>query len=69
MINDVRKPSQFLVKSMKITQDLRDLITRMLDNLAIYFLWKRADTKTFENQYSDLVSKVDINNQYLKNSL
>lgn len=49
MINEVRKPCQFLLKTMKVSQELRDLITRMLDNLAIYFLWKKSDNKAFEN--------------------
>ena len=69
MVSGSRKNYDFFGKTVKLNQDLDDVITRLLDNMASYFIWKKTELSTFESQYSDLVSKTELNNHYLKTSL
>ena len=69
LVNEKRKPCTFLLDSINFSNDFDDLINRFLDNIAIYFLWKKFDKSTFEINFAHLVAKVTNNNQYLKNSL
>jgi hypothetical protein len=68
MVSSSRRNYDFFSKTVKINQDLEDLITRLLDNTASYFIWKKSDSAAFESQYSDLISKTELNNHYIKNS-
>lgn len=68
LVSSSRSIYDFFSRTVKVNQDLEDLIARFLDNLTSYFIWKKTETTTFESQYSDLVSKTELNNHYIKNS-
>lgn len=69
LVNDKRDPCQFLSQTMNFGDDFQEIVERLIDNLTIFFLWKKLSPSDRFSDFDKMVPKVGDNNEFLVNYL